>query len=326
MNKNYTTYTSLDFAQDSWFIKWIRGDAKAARFWEKWQTEHPDKNEALEEARQLVEAIRVKEEEPSAQQIKNLWNKIDAAIDELAEEKREARRITLKPWYGLAAAATVALLLTFFFYNPNQSITAPYGEHLAHYLPDGSKVELNSGSSIYFSPKDWNNNRSLKLEGEAFFEVKKGSNFSVQTDKGKVEVLGTSFNVNTWGDAFIVDCFTGKVRVSIMKGNSVQELTKGMGTSLQNSGKLASPYTFNPTQKTDWRKGEFNFKDQTLATIVATLERQFDINIEVEDSQILHKTGSFQFSTRNRDSVLNNLKYVFDLNGEEKEGVILLSY
>lgn len=313
MKKNYTTYSALDLAQEAWFIKWVRGDAKAARFWERWLAEHPEKEQEVSEARLLVSAIQVREEEPSARQIQGLWDKIDSAIDALPEEQRTAKRVVFRRWWVMAAAAAVALLLTFVFYSPMQTVSVGYGDQLVYTLPDGSEVELNAGSQISFKEKGWESNRTIFLQGEAFFNVEKGNPFVVETDKGKVEVLGTSFNVHAWEDNFVVDCHTGHVRVSDRTGTSSHELTKGLRTKLEKAAVLSQPDTFIIEEKADWRAGQFDFQDEKMGNIIASIERQFDIDIEVEGDAKLEKAITFQFTTNNRDSVLANFAYLHRL-------------
>ena len=75
---------------------------------------------------------------------------------------------------------------------------------------------LNSKSTITFNKHNWDTNRTLELNGEAFFDVEKGNTFTVKTSQGNVSVLGTEFNVNASVDFFRVSCYEGKVKVSEM--------------------------------------------------------------------------------------------------------------
>ena len=120
--------------------------------------------------------------------------------------------IKFKPiWY--AAAASVAILIgAVAIFNTTKTYTTSYGEQLAFNLPDGSKIQLNAGSKISHKRFFWNSNRTLELDGEAYFEVEKGEKFSVNTDYGTVSVLGTKFNVKSRTKTFEVNCFEGAVR------------------------------------------------------------------------------------------------------------------
>ena len=109
----------------------------------------------------------------------------------------------------LVAFSVFALLQ---LYKPADSVTmyttieAPIGSRSKIELPDGSKVWLNAGSSITYA-NDFNiNSRSLKLDGEAFFDVEKHDiPFLVQALDINLRVLGTSFNVRAYEDDAVIE-------------------------------------------------------------------------------------------------------------------------
>jgi ferric-dicitrate binding protein FerR (iron transport regulator) len=104
---------------------------------------------------------------------------------------------------GIAASffLLIGLFAYFNFFNSTE-FSSDYGKQLSFLLPDGSKVLLNSKSTITYNKNNWNTNRTLNLDGEAFFDVEKGSTFTVKTTHGHVKVLGTEFNVNSSNDFF----------------------------------------------------------------------------------------------------------------------------
>ena len=85
-------------------------------------------------------------------------------------------------------------------------------------LPDGSIAQLNGSSTLKYHPYWWNISRNISLEGEAFFEVAKGSKFSVESKNGTTSVLGTSFNIYARSNQYEVVCVTGKVWVENATG------------------------------------------------------------------------------------------------------------
>lgn len=122
---------------------------------------------------------------------------------------------------ALKIAAVLVVLLTtgwFIYYNSPTSISTGTGEIAVYGLPDNSEVRLNAESKIKYYPRKWDGNRSLSLEGEAFFEVEKGQKFEVQTSQGIVQVLGTKFNVKNRPGFFEVTCYEGSVRVCMKAG------------------------------------------------------------------------------------------------------------
>ena len=130
--------------------------------------------------------------------------------------------------------------------------------------------------------------RMLYLDGEAFFEVKKGSKFSVTTDQGTVSVLGTSFNVCDRPGRFEVQCKTGKVAVA----NRSQEviLTPGLATDNSN-GELAEAYAIAVDR--NWTEGVFSFDADPMTFVLSELERQFDVQISANGTEELLYTGEF---------------------------------
>jgi len=139
----------------------------------------------------------------------------EALFTKIQEQKvTQSKVVRLFPKWAYAAAAAVAILIaTTLILNQNTTYKTGYGEQLAVQLPDGSEAILNAKSQLQFDADNWVENRSLSLEGEAFFKVKKGKTFTVKTNDGTVTVLGTQFSVNTNQKLFEVICYEGRVKV-----------------------------------------------------------------------------------------------------------------
>ena len=156
----------------------------------------------------------------------------------LTSEKRSAppkRSAAVLPlWVKLAVAASFFLAAVLFFLPSNDlvSYSTGVGETLVVDLPDNSSVKLSSGSQLSFSKGAWETSRSINFEGDAFFEVTKGKQFVVKTDLGEVEVLGTSFNVNTLNQVFTVLCKSGKVAVSNSDATIEEVIVAGEGLTI----------------------------------------------------------------------------------------------
>lgn len=124
--------------------------------------------------------------------------------------------ISLNSYFKYAAAACAVLVIGISLYfgvlrESEFELTAKFKQELS--LPDGSQVTVNQGSAISYLPGNWDNERVLQLEGEAFFEVEKGERFAVELPNGTVTVLGTSFNITSKEESLTVTCYTGKVKV-----------------------------------------------------------------------------------------------------------------
>ena len=171
------------------------------------------------------------------------------------------RRFFLSNWARVGVAAAILLLVGWFFYPTEKMMTYAIGQgqKVNATLPDGSTFTLNAESKLTYSRKKWENKRTLNLEGEAFFEVKKGSTFKVITPNGDVQVLGTKFNVRSRKNSFDVQCQSGKVDVISTKGKILQELTPGDVVRIIDN-KIVDTWTINVAKKPSWIDGVFRFK------------------------------------------------------------------
>lgn len=178
------------------------------------------------------------------------------------------------------------------------TVTVPRGNELVLYLSDGTKVWLNAESELHyptFFPKEC---REVWLVGEAYFEVVADSSqpFWVHSAKGKIEVLGTSFNVRSYPEeAKIV---TTLVKGSIVYTDSEQrkfELFPGEQTISQ-SGLATILQKVNTDYYTSWKDGKYVFKSVTLEDIMQELSRWYNITVFYANAEVkqLHFTGDLK--------------------------------
>jgi len=162
------------------------------------------------------------------------------------------------------------------FYNSTLEFSTNAQEKIAISLPDGSSVNLNKNSKASYNSISWYFNRSISLSGEAFFNVKKGSQFSVNTHNGVIKVLGTSFNVFSRNKSFLVECFTGKVEVD----NSVDKIliTKGEKVTQTKSLALTKEVTTG-NLKPEWLVENHSYTKTKLETVFIDIEKSYSISI-----------------------------------------------
>jgi ferric-dicitrate binding protein FerR (iron transport regulator) len=197
----------------------------------------------------------------------------------------------IKPFIRVAASLLVLFTLYYLFvYEPYTVVETAAGEQKELILPDGSKVHLNAQSSLRYVSQSWDKERSLALEGEAFFSVEKGRSFEVRTDAGSVRVLGTKFNVRQRTDLFEVDCYEGLVQVSYP--GETRKLAAHQGVSvIRGTAKIHAPGLEN---RPSWLAGESVFRSIPYIYVVEELERQYGVKVTLHniDTQQLF-TGSF---------------------------------
>jgi transmembrane sensor len=193
----------------------------------------------------------------------------------------------------LSAAASLALMVALFISFRelrHVKISAGPGEQQAVELSDGSGVHLNAMSEIRYSARRFQKNRLLKLNGEAYFEVKEGRLFTVESANGKITVLGTTFNVNSRDDYFKVSCFTGHVLVE----TAAHTDTIGSGESISfidNEYRMQREPDIFKAQS--WRDGKFYYESTELRFVLDEIERQFGVSIKASGIENRRFTGSF---------------------------------
>jgi ferric-dicitrate binding protein FerR (iron transport regulator) len=222
--------------------------------------------------------------------------------------------------YGVAAAVLI-LLSVLFSNNSDTIVSTEFGDQLSVLLPDGSEVILNAKSTISYDEANWETERKIQLDGEAYFKVKKGSPFSVVSDQGTVRVLGTEFNVNTYPSYFEVKCYEGKVEtLNILSESNI--LTKGkaqrtIGSSLQITW-------FFDTNETHWSQGQHTFDRTPFAQVIRALENQYGIQVE-NSEQFNNEMFTGRFTNDNIEAALKTVFNAMQIQYTFKDNTVILS-
>lgn len=205
-----------------------------------------------------------------------------------------AKKTSSKNWLQplLKIAAILAICIGGYYYTTtlDSSFNTSLAEKTSIELPDNSTVNLNALSTITFNKNNWDQNRSLSLNGEAFFNVKKGSNFSVLTDTVTINVIGTQFNIKQRQDYFEVVCYEGEVQINYNTGKTN---LKAGDSFLIIKGEKVERLATNKAQP-DWLNNVSSFISVPLSEVLFEFERQFNVKIEVNNiktSQLF--TGKF---------------------------------
>jgi len=170
------------------------------------------------------------------------------------------------------------------------TIQTPKGGKYQVRLPDGSKVWLNSASTLSYPTTFAGNERKVQLEGEAYFEISpnKSVPFRVQSGNQIVEVLGTHFNINSYDDEDYVKTtlLEGSVKVILnSKANVVSntKLLKPGEQSLTKSSNSGIRIENADTEKAvAWKNGYFRFRNTPIREIMREIERWYDVELVYE--------------------------------------------
>ena len=158
-------------------------------------------------------------------------------------------------------------------------IETPVGGKYQVNLPDGSKVWLNSSSSLRFSALFNGDTREVELSGEAYFDVSKNKNkpFKVITQDQIVEVLGTQFNINSYSDE-------GPIKTTLIEG-SVKIIYKDKvvllspGQQFQPKESAAKVVEADTEEVVAWKDGYFVFKNEDIRSIMRKLSRWYNVDV-----------------------------------------------
>ena len=208
-------------------------------------------------------------------------------------------------------------------------LTTPIGGEYSLVLSDGTKVFLNADSELKYPVEFSDGKRIVDLKGEAYFEVHKDSlrPFVVRVNGAEVTVLGTSFNVNTYGDdgQIYTTLVNGAVRVSSVKNGQAEVLKPGMQSVMDvQSGQLTvrevdvEPYVA-------WREGRFVFRAMTLDLIMRQLQRWYDFEVFYQNPEL--KDYEFRGVIKrdmDLDKVLSVIKVTTNVDFEVKGKVITI--
>ncbi len=219
---------------------------------------------------------------------------VDKAYEKLVSKRDQpkSRKLFAYQNFFKYAAVLVVLAGVYYFVQTRASVfEAAYAQRTEVILPDATTVTINAGSKLSYQKNNWNKKRLVELAGEAYFRVSKGKKFTVKTPLGNVQVVGTQFNVNQHDGIFEVECYEGKVDVSHL--HQIVRLTPGKSAKLSPDGKLVLTDIVRSTP--DWTEGESDFEGTELKAVLNELERQYNLQIDVEKGVDLDQkfTGSF---------------------------------
>ncbi|MEX0770340.1 MAG: FecR domain-containing protein [Balneolaceae bacterium] len=238
-----------------------------------------------------------------------------------------------------AVAASIAFLVATIsilnvFYNFNNPVEEEVLTSVIHStetgqktltLSEGSRIRLNAHSRLempaYFKEKI----RSVKLDGEAFFEIEHDPNrpFIVETEGAEIRVLGTAFNVRTRNESnnIYVTVAEGKVSVgrSVDPSDPAGILTKDMIGIYNKDTYEWVQEKIEVNNYLSWIHGRIVFDETPFNQVVRQLEHKYEINNVIEDPELLDLRLTADFSERSMKNVLEVISNSLDIKFEQDE-------
>jgi ferric-dicitrate binding protein FerR (iron transport regulator) len=338
---HYRSFSTDDFIQDEFFRQWVFSpNAERNHYWSAFLLHYPAQQAKVDEARRLLLAMDF-ERDVSDLALAAIKLNFNAAIDRLesrpdvAEIPPSLRAPSLvRGWYAVAAtflmvavaagylltrdAVGVPLLKTLSF---NEAKTVR-GEKRHLVLQDGTDVWLNA-NSVFRYPDSFSGSkkREVYLEGEAFFDVSHNEEkpFVVNASGLSIKVLGTAFNVRSYAGDPVVETtlVRGKVTLATSDENPAESVTLRPNQKAlfsKNSRKIALEEAANAETVTGWRNGWMIFDNKPFSYIKETLERWYNVTIDMQDEKSLSCTFTARFKDKSLEEVLEIFRNTESIN------------
>lgn len=189
------------------------------------------------------------------------------------------------------------------------TLSVPEGDSYKIVLSDGTEVWLNAATSLRFPFHFYGKQREVYVDGEAFFKVTKDAAhpFIVHTSLTQVQVLGTSFNVNTYNQGNVKTALVeGKVTTTSNDGKRM-ELKPGFAADYKLLQGFESA-TFDEEEVCSWLKGVYYFHNMPLTELAAIASRCYGIKIELDKKTLAGKSITGLLNTSKLSDFLNDLE------------------
>ncbi len=268
---------------------------------------------------------------------------VDHLLDKIHVKLREEKQTFkthkfISVFQRIAAILIVPLILTFLVieYFPvsetkmNEIVYAeiqcPLGVRTKFNLPDGTIGFLNSGSTLKY-PVDFVNKRKVDLVGEAFFDVThdKQHPFIVHTPNLNIKVLGTSFNViaykNEYKEEVILN--NGRVDITSIEGEEITVLQPNQKLVLNTQNSKFDKSEVEAIQYVGWTEGKLVFRNEGLKLVAERLGRWYNVEIEIQDTELLKYAFRATFIDEPIEEVLKLLALTAPLSFQEQPRMVI---
>jgi len=247
------------------------------------------------------------------------WQKFTESVQnrKIRPLKREQKSFG---WLRIAAAililVTAGLMIDYLIYKTSDTHYQTAGETRVIDLPDGSKVTLNQRSLISHSSAFNEENRTIELKGEAFFEVAENSSlpFIIRTKDGTVEVVGTTFNVRSYDSLETVEVVveTGVVLFSVPSVKTL-ELNAGKKAIYQKQTRQLTSAINDDVNFRSWSTRRLVFVDTPLRDVLETINKTYGTNISLSSDASDSCIVTVTFDQQSLDAVLRVLENTLNL-------------
>ncbi|MEQ9289351.1 MAG: DUF4974 domain-containing protein [Cyclobacteriaceae bacterium] len=328
----FAGYTAEDFIELDSFQNFVfNTNERDVLFWNDWIKRNPQNRPDIQLASEYLRAEFASGQTVGEKDVQAELEKLFFTIDDPSSGRGgTSGRATSKTQFNVRKIAAVAsfivaaasaLLFTRWLAPATDDSASngivmieksnPRGQKLIFQLPDGSKVKLNAEGQLRFPQTFDENERTVHLRGEAYFDVVRDEErpFRVITENLEVRVLGTSFVVNAYPEELqeLVVVESGKVEVTGKYAGSVLLYPEQMTRYNKASPSLAKAPT--DPKFMGWKNEILYFEKASADELIKSLERWYDVEIEVVNPNNLEVSVSGEFKNQSLRNVLTGLGY-----------------
>lgn len=260
-------------------------------------------------------------------------------LENIKHKMKPKRRRLFKSYGQLLKYAAIIVLAVLlgtggFFLSQNLSsnnndliVHVENGQKANMLLPDGTKVWLNSGSTICYDKSYNKHDRIISLEGEAYFEVAKDPKrpFIVKANEIRVRALGTIFDIKSYSNDNIISTILIEGKVNVSNNKNTTQLSPNQKITFNKTS-----HKFDGVQICDaeiaglWKNNQLAFDSETLDNIAKVLERMYNIQVVFDSEKIKHTRFSGRIKNNSLESILQLIALTSPVYYEVKDSTITL--
>ena len=324
------------FLLDEAFIDWVKTpNEESDFFWKQFLNAYPEKREELEAASAVARRLNFERDIPAPESADKVWKQIMLPKE---SSKGKVFSFSIRHWW--AAAAVLILVIGGLWFLGQQQVVrieTGIGEIRSIVLPDGSQVALKANSTLRFR-KEWNSQgvREVWIEGAGFFDVvhlnkvvsrvKPAERFIVHLKNMDVEVLGTSFSVNSRQSVEKVVLQTGSIKVTNKEGNAIVYLKPGEMAQYSEERRSLSTEKVDTSKFSIQKNNRFKFDNTPLTEVLQLIEDTYGYKVVVQDSSLLERRFSGTISSQDEAVLLRALETMLNVKITVSGETVTISY
>ena len=280
-----------------------------------------------------------------------LENQVDDSSAEMDAEKQadilakihekiavqSKQKFVLPGWAKTVAAVALIVLMAVsaaIYFRSNQpnmiqyaEIGALRGQKASVTLPDGTKITLNSESTLKYSTNYNQSDRAVELVGEAYFEVAKNKKipFVVKAGKLEIEAKGTAFNIKAYPTDNSISTTLTEGKIEVKTPVDVLNMIPNERMEYNNTDQTFRKLTLTDAEGSiGWLNDELSFENATLAEVVANFSRIYNIDIQFASESIKEQRFTGKINNNSLLSVLRIISFTSPIRFEQKDSVVIL--